>query len=379
MLSFKATGKIEKELKSLQEALVESYNELQLLGDAEKTYLKRLAFISSVGASTRIENAVLTDHQIQWIDTTLNEDGKTTSSESRKAFILEKLSDKLSKDQERSLEEVMGCREVLSIIYGQGKELFPLTESTLRGIHGSLLRYYPAASHYLGAYKTNLNQVVSKNHDTGEQITVLEPAAPGVITEMAMTELVQWYNQTIQTCTWPLLVASEFVFRFLAIHPFQDGNGRLGRALFLLGLLQSGDKYLSGVAPYLAIDRHIEQNRPRYYAVLHQCSGGKYYEDPARYDMEPVVWFFLKVVQDALKDVTHYRKRYADMQKLSESATIVLNLFKDSPEKRLKVSDLMEESGLPRRTVNNALKTLKVLGFLQMLGQGAGARYQLVF
>ena len=54
-----------------------------------------------------------------------------------------------------------------------------------------------------------------------------------------MGELVDWYNETIDTCHWPLLTAIEFTFRFLAIHPFQDGNGRMGRALFLLVPLHS--------------------------------------------------------------------------------------------------------------------------------------------
>ena len=39
-----------------------------------------------------------------------------------------------------------------------------------------------------------------------------------------MRDLIVWYNQTIREHAWPLLVATEFVFRFLAIHPFQDGN-----------------------------------------------------------------------------------------------------------------------------------------------------------
>ena len=58
---------------------------------------------------------------------------------------------------------------------------------------------------------------------------------------------------------WPLLVATEFVFRFLAIHPFYDGNGRLGRALFILALLQSVDKYLAEEKPNMS---RSENTRP---------------------------------------------------------------------------------------------------------------------
>lgn len=95
-----------------------------------------------------------------------------------------------------------------------------------------------------------------------------------------MRDLVMWYNQSIREHPWPLLVATEFVFRFLAIRPFQDGNGRLGRALFLLALMQGDDPELSKVTRFISIDRQIDQHRPLYYAALHRASGGKSYDAP---------------------------------------------------------------------------------------------------
>jgi Fic family protein len=176
-----------------------------------------------------------------------------------------------------------------------------------------------------------------------------------------------------------LLVATEFVFRFLAIHPFQDGNGRLGRALFILTLLQSDDKYIKKITPYIAIDRHIEQNRSLYYTTLHQCSEGKFHDDPQKYKIEPLAWFFIKILRSSLADIEVYRNRYAELQKLSESALAVLNCFKSSPEKRLKVSDIEKDTGIARRTVQYSLQTLTKMEFIQKLGQKAGTRYQLIF
>jgi DNA-binding IclR family transcriptional regulator len=80
-----------------------------------------------------------------------------------------------------------------------------------------------------------------------------------------------------------------------------------------------------------------------------------------------------------LSDIEIYRNRYSLLQKLSESALAVLNCFKSSPEKRLKVSDIEKDTRLPRRTVQYALQTLTKKGFIQKLGQGAGTRYQLIF
>jgi len=375
MLSFTPSTQLEKALKELQAELTRLSQTLSTLPEDERAYLHKCALISTIGASTRIENAVLTDAEIEWVDTTLTVDGKPTAFEAKKLFIL----DKLSKDRERSIEEVVGCREILNLIYLQGEDLFPLTESTIRGLHHALLAYYPLATTYAGGYKTAPNRVVSINHETGEQRTVLDPSPPGPITEAAMRDLVSWYNVSIQEHPWPLLVATEFVFRFLAIHPFQDGNGRLGRALFLLALMQGDDTTLHQVIRYVSIDRQIERHRPMYYSTLRQASNGQYRADAKDYLLEPLAWFFLKMFRLALEDVTLLRKRYAALQGLSESTVQVLACFKSSPEKRLQVSELMLETGLVRRTVQNALVSLTKAGFLHRLGAGPAVRYQLVF
>ena len=375
MLSFLPGTRLEIEMKRLQGLFVESYKSLEGISSEEAGYLNRLALISNIGASTRIENAVLTDQEIEWVDTTLRGDGKITAFEEKKEYIL----DKLSKDRERSIEEVIGCRQVLTTIYMQARELFPLTETVIRGLHYDLLRFFPEASGHAGGYKTTPNNVVYHNHETGEKRTVLDPAPPGIVTETAMAELVRWYNDSIHEHPWPLLVATEFVFRFLAIHPFQDGNGRLGRALFILSLLGSEDAYLSGSMSYLAIDRHIEQSSSLYYSVLYQCSGGRFEADSRKYHLEPLAWFFARVFDSSLSDIGFYRERYKTLQKLSTSALSVLDCFKSRPEKRLKVSDIVKETGLPRRTVQYALKSLSDQKFLQLLGKGAASRYQLIF
>ena len=375
MLSFTPGQKLENELRVLQGKIVETYSNIEYLSSEEAKYLHRFALISNIGASTRIENAVLTDPEVEWVDTILQKDSKTTAFEENKIFIL----DKLKKDRERSVEEVVGCRQILSTVYLQAKELYPLKEVTIRGLHHDLLRYYPQAANFAGGYKKTPNRVVFINHKTGEQRVVLDPSPPGIITSTAMADLVNWYNLNIRENPWPLLVATEFVFRFLAIHPFQDGNGRLGRALFILTLLQSDDKYIKEITPYIAIDRHIEQNRSLYYTTLHQCSEGKFHDDPQKYNIEPLAWFFIRILRSSLSDIKVYRNRYARLQKLSESAAAVLSCFKSSPEKRLKVAEIVDHTGLPRRTVQYALQTLSKNAFIQKLGQGAGTRYQLVF
>lgn len=375
MLSFIPSQKLEKALKNLQAKLVGAATSLTSLTAEEASYLNHCALISNVGASTRIENALLTDAEVEWVDTTLSADGRTTAFEQHKAFIL----DKLSKDRERSVEEVIGCREVLTTIYAQAKDFVPLTEMVIRGLHHDLLKFFPQASTYAGSYKSSPNRVIAQNHATGEVRTVLDPAPPGIITDTAMADLVAWYNANLREVPWPLLTATEFVFRFLAIHPFQDGNGRIARALFLLALLQADDVHLAGLMPYTALDRRIEQHRAQYYSVLHEASLGVFQAEPSRYHYEALAWFFLRMLEGAVQDLAQQRQRYRLLQKLSVSAAAVLQSFKARPEQRLRVSEIVEATDLPRRTIQYALKTLNEQGFLQRRGQGAGVRYQLVF
>ena len=129
MLSFQPSQKLENELRVLQGSIVETYRNIYDLSPDESKYLHRFAFISNIGASTRIENAVLTDNEIDWVDTILQKNGKTTAFEENKQIIL----NKLTKDRERSVEEVVGCRLMLSTVYLQANEIFPLTQAIIRG------------------------------------------------------------------------------------------------------------------------------------------------------------------------------------------------------------------------------------------------------
>ena len=375
MLSFQIDNKTTRQLIALNELISEKYAFLETLPRDEKENIHRYAWISMVGASTRIENAVLTDSEIDWLDSVLSKDGKQTALDAHKSQI----EDKLSRDKERSIEEVAGCRTVLLLIYEQAKEYLPLTEFLVRSLHHELLRHYSKPGIRKGAYKDKPNSVVEENHDTGEKKSIFKTADPGTATEMAMKELIVWYNKSIQEEPWPIAVAVEFVYRFLAIHPFQDGNGRLGRAFFLMSLLQSPNEKLSEVVYYLAIDRHIERHKEEYYIVLNQCSDGGYRTDPTQYKINFFLKYMIKVLEGAMSDIDFYAARAKAYKKLSASAVAVLMCFKDKAEEKIKTKDILEATDLPKRTITTSLKTLADSGFIARYGQGAATHYQLIF
>ena len=109
MLSYEIQDFI-PELKNFENTLIETYSFVQKMPEEAIAYIKKLARASSIGASTRIENAQLTDLEVNWLDTILETDGHVTAFEANRTLI----ENKLSKDRERSYEEVTGCRAMLT-------------------------------------------------------------------------------------------------------------------------------------------------------------------------------------------------------------------------------------------------------------------------
>ncbi|MBF0493316.1 MAG: Fic family protein [Deltaproteobacteria bacterium] len=375
MLSFELTNKITKELQDVNKLLVPVISKLKTYSPSFLDEIHHLAQVSNIGASTRIENAVLTDAEIYWIDTQLSQDVKTTTFENQQHLIF----DKLSKDRERSIEEVAGCRSLLIILFEQAKDFFPLRQSDLCAFHQELLKYYPPAHYYIGQYKKVPNSVIERNSRTKEERVVFKTSDPGPLTESAMYDLLQWYNQNLKDYPWSLAFACEFVFRFLAIHPFQDGNGRLGRALFYLALLQSADEDIASICRYISVDRQIERHKMYYYHALQQCSGGIFQQDPKNYKIEFFLKFMMKMFRLALEDVEVYSKKILMTQELPEASLKVYGCFKNNPERKLQTGELISHTELPRRTVINSLNRLLEDKFIQSYGQASATRYQIIF
>src|SRR5262249_13310427 len=136
-----------------------------------------------------------------------------------------------------------------------------LTENHIKQLHGLLLRYSDRDEHHRGAYKKQPNHVEAFDAE-GRSLGIVFQTASPFDTPRLMTELVDWTRRALGAGTHhPLLVIGVFVVRLLAIHPFQDGNGRLSRALTTLLLLRAGYAY----APFSSLERVVEENKDAYY------------------------------------------------------------------------------------------------------------------
>lgn len=110
----------------------------------------------------------------------------------------------------------------------------------------------------VGKYKTQPNHVLTK---TGEIFYFASPEE----TPALMHDLLNWYREKITNKeTNPILLAAEFHYKFIRIHPFDDGNGRVARILMNFILLKAG-------YPPVIIKTNDKEN---YYSVLQQADAG---------------------------------------------------------------------------------------------------------
>ena len=112
---------------------------------------------------------------------------------------------------------------------------------------------------YPGRYKSSPNNVLTA---TGEMFYFASPEE----TPARMTDLVDWYNKEAEYPTLhPVALAAEFHYRFVSIHPFDDGNGRMSRLLMNLILMRGGYP--------MTVIRASDRNR--YLAALSEADAGE--------------------------------------------------------------------------------------------------------
>jgi hypothetical protein len=143
-LSFNLNNKQIKALKNLQSKFEREAMILGNYSDKKKAYIRKNSVISNIGASTRIENALLTDIEIEWIDTEMKKGNNEEMNADKEAYLL----DKISKDKERSLEEVAGYRQGINIVFDMYTGFHTLRESDIKGLHREILKYCSKAGCY---------------------------------------------------------------------------------------------------------------------------------------------------------------------------------------------------------------------------------------
>lgn len=171
-----------------------------------------------------------------------------------------------SEPTSRAEQEIAGYRDVLALIH-ESYEHMRITPNVILQMHTMLHRYSGHA--YAGHWKDSNNAIIERDADGAERVR-FKPL-PAAAVPGAMEELCASYSAGIESETVdPLVLVARFVFDFVSIHPFTDGNGRMSRLLTLLLLYQNG--YLAG--KYVSVEDEINRTRDSYYDALAASSRG---------------------------------------------------------------------------------------------------------
>jgi Fic family protein len=304
-------------------------------------YLNELKFIStiqSIGSSTRIEGSTMTDDEVEQLVKDI----------------------KISKFTTRDEQEVIGYYEVLEVIYENYNEI-DLTESNIRHLHNLLLKHSSKDKHHKGSYKKITNKVVA-NYPDGLQKTIFNTTQPH-LTGIEMQELVTWTNEKLQSKEiHPLLIIAAYIYEFLSIHPFQDGNGRLSRLLTTLLLLKTNYTFIE----FVSFENLIEQKKKEYYKALMSAQQNRYTKKEV---INNWVLFFLSAIEVL---IVRFEKKYTVFKEtggyMNERQKKIVEFI--TKKKPVKISDIqIKFEELSINTIKKDLLYLTENGLVNKTGK----------
>jgi Fic family protein len=308
--------------------------------------LRRVATIESVASSTRIEGAKLTDREVERLLSNLHVKSFTGRDE----------------------QEVAGYADVMETVFTSW-EAIDLTENHVRQLHRDLLKYSTRDERHRGDYKTLPNDVAAFDAD-GKNLGVVFETTTLFSTPGQMAALIAWTAKALSDeVVHPLIVIAVFIVSFLAIHPFQDGNGRLSRVLTTLLLLRSGYAYV----PYSSLESVVEQTKERYYLALRQTQGTIRTAKP---DWQPwLIYFFGVLTEQKLRLEKKMARERVLLGRLPELSVQILELCRERGH--VTISDIVKASGASRNTIKDHVTALVEKAHLVRLGAGRGTWYAL--
>lgn len=306
--------------------------------------LKMTAAIESTGSSTRIEGATLTNFEIESLI------GQV----------------KIKKLNTRDEQEVYGYYETLELIQENYKNI-KLTENYIKQLHENLLKYSTKDERHRGNYKSLSNKLVA-TFPGGKQKVIFETTEPAFV-ELEMRNLIDWFNTEIKKNEKHiLLLTGLFIYEFLSIHPFQDGNGRLSRLLTILLLLKNEYNFVN----YASLENEIEKRKKDYYASL--MSGQKNRGKPSE-NIEKWILFFLQSLKNIIEKLdSKYGNIKSKIVYLNERQEIILTFIENNQP--VKIGDIAKDlTDISVNTIKKDLLFLKKNDLIISSGKQKGTIY----
>jgi Fic family protein len=173
--------------------------------------------------------------------------------------------------QDDAMSEVLRYVSMASHAFASIMSGRRLTMNLICEMHGELLRDSALES---GAGRLRDTQVMIGSHVPGTPLQVVldnsrfVPCPPGDQLQAGMDQLVAWMDSNLGQHVDPVIATAMLHYQFECLHPFVDGNGRVGRLLVVLYLLQCG--WIT--EPTLFVSPWFEARRDRYFELLLRVS-----------------------------------------------------------------------------------------------------------
>lgn len=268
---------------------------------------------------------------------------------------------KSSMPTNRSEQEIAGYRDALNLLHSSAKDM-PVSLNVILQLHGCLYKYLPNEG---GKWK-NVNNSITEIQEDGSRHVRFEPVS-AFETAQYMEKLIEEYLHcaTVKQIE-PLIIIPAFIFDFLCIHPFLDGNGRTARLLTLLLLYRFGFQ----VGRFISLERIFEESKETYYEVL-QSSSNNWHQ--GTHNIMPWLNYFWGSLLCAYKE---FEARVGTIStkkggKSERTRDIILTM-----EIPFSISDI--EKACPtisRDTIRNVLRSLRDEGLIKSTGKGRNAKW----
>ncbi|MFH1729119.1 MAG: Fic family protein [Pseudomonadota bacterium] len=267
------------------------------------------------------------------------------------------------KPNNRPEEEILGYKKALKWIH-ESFDQIKINSSCILKLH-EICQQGELCSD-AGKFKEKDNEII-EIFENGERYVRFTPIAAS-LTSKYIEQLCLAYQDLMDKKVLPeLLVISSFVFDFLCIHPFRDGNGRVSRLMKLLLLYQNGYR----VGKYISIERIIEETKINYYATLKESS--KNWHD-AKHDIW--VWhkYFLETLKEAYREFNDSLEKITHIHK-NKSELIRQAILNEPGEFSLaRISNKVPS--VSAAMIKKVLIIMKEEGLLELKGLGRGAKWR---
>jgi len=283
--------------------------------------------------------------------------------------VLKYEADQLQKtSRKEDIKEVINYRKALHFAVAELNRR-PLSLNLIKKTHSILLSDARGKNRMIGQFRKTQNWIGASGSPI-EKARYVPPAPNEVTNALDDFEKYIHYDEKDRLVQLAIIHA-----QFEIIHPFLDGNGRIGRILIPLFLFEK--QILS--SPMFYISAYFETNRDEYYDRLHAITAAKEWED--------WIWFFLQAVQkQAIQNNAKAKmilNLYNNMkQKIveithSQFAIQTLDCLFDTPVFR--PSLFQKKSEIPKATANRILNQLKEAHIISVLEEAKGRRAAVYF